>query len=276
VIRSGIRPTGEKGLGWFLLASGILHLSLVILLLIQRKPLSLGYPQATEVALISENDLKKSPSPKKESRPAPKEKKIEKPIFHHAPPQPLKRQSVPLVHHRPAPRLIRKPPKNKIRRVHKSVPVKKIVHVKSKSQVLKKSPRKASVSQAKNNRQDQHPQKGKNAVSSIKPSVPVKMDVEGQRFPSYLQHLLISRIKSNWAPPPGSHGLNVTLSFVLKKDGTLSEEPILVTRSGSAVFDEAAKFAILRSVPFPPFPPSYGKDQEVVTVTLQATKRQGF
>jgi len=137
---------------------------------------------------------------------------------------------------------------------------------------------KARVIPVKSQHQEHHktPPPSKAALAPVANPAPVHMDLAGNQFPTYLQHLLISRIKSNWAPPPGSHGLYVTIRFTLLKDGQISGDPVLMTASGSRVFDDAARYAILRSVPFPPFPPSYGKEKESVTVTLQATKRQGF
>jgi len=274
LVRSEFRSTGDRGIAWFLFVSLLFHGIFLVVLLIQKKPISLGYPQATSVTLVSENDLKEHASTTKEVKPQEKVKQPKPPVVQHPKPsKPLHREERPVVHSKPATRLLKKIPKKKAHKVLKSV--KKILAVK------KASHPKTAMNKEKASRQKSHTSPAtqsikKSAVSSMKPNVPVKMDMVGQRFPSYLQHLLISRIKSNWAPPPGSHGLNATLSFVLRKNGTLAEDPIFVTRSGSSLFDEAAKFAILRSVPFPAFPASYGKDKEIVTVTLQALKRQGF
>lgn len=232
--------------------------------------------QATTVTLVSDNDLTKSPSSRQEPTPKETVQKKQAPKSLAPLTRPIHKESKPVTHKQPAPRLIKKTPMKRTRLIRKTSPVKhKLVEKRHPHSLEKVLPRTKS-SLVKKDDHPSNPMASKNPVSPVKSNVPVKMDMVGQRFPSYLQHLLISRIKSNWAPPPGSHGLGATVRFVLRKNGTLEEDPVLVTPSGSTVFDEAAKFAILRSVPFPPFPPSYGKDQEVVTVTLQATKRQGF
>lgn len=233
---------------------------------------------ATTVSLLSEEDLKRETAPRHASVPvhaAPVVRKKAQP--HPKPaPRPIPREARPVAHSKPAPRLVKKSPVKPAPKVHKKTPVRKKV-LEKKKLTAQRALQKTEASQARKVSPKVRHLLSKNAVPApVRPNVPVKMDMEGAQFPSYLQRLLISRIRSNWAPPPGSHGLNVTLSFVLKKDGSLAEDPILVTRSGSRIFDDAAKFAILRSVPFPPFPSSFRKDKEVVTVTLQATKRQGF
>ena len=268
MIRARVRSTGERGIGWFVLLSLALHGFFLMAVLLHKKPLSLGYQTATTVDLVSEAALTPSAPP-----PQPKPAAPKKPA-HKAPPQKTVPKPRPVVRKRPATRVVRRPPHPKSHRIRKPIPAKKA------ATRVKKSPPHRKPSSARTpvvSKSLKSPRAiPKSLPSPVSPTVPVRMDVAGERFPSYLQHLLISRIKSNWSPPPGSHGLNATVHFVLKKDGTLDSDPVLVTSSGSRVFDDAAKYAILRSVPFPPFPPSYGKDREVVTVTLQATKRQGL
>lgn len=287
MIRAGVRSTGERGIGVFLVASLMLHAGVLGFLLFHRKPLSLGYLTATTVALIPENQLAPeaqappaNPSPPAPpaplappAPPVPPQKKITPaPPPPPPPPRPVHRAPAPRVIHRPpVPRPVRKPVRRPVRKVEKKVSAKK-------PSVRKVLPhRKAIVpSKATTKESVRKTQSSKAAPAAVSNPVPVHMDLAGTHFPSYLQHLLISRIKSNWSPPPGSHGRSVTVSFILRKNGELDGEPVLVTRSGSPVFDDAARYAILRSVPFPPFPSSYGKEKEAVTVTLQATKRQGF
>lgn len=276
MIRAGVRSTGERGIGVFLVASLILHAGALSFFLFHRKPLSLGYLTATTVALIPENQLApEAPAPASPpappAPPVPPQKKIAPP----PPPPPP-----PPVHRAPAPRVIRRPPVPKpvIKPVRRPVrKVKRKVAVK-KTPLRKVSPQRKALAPSKATTKESvlKTQSSKAAPAAVSNPVPVHMDLAGTHFPSYLQHLLISRIKSNWSPPPGSHGRSVTVSFILRKNGELDGEPVLVTRSGSQVFDDAARYAILRSVPFPPFPSSYGKEKEAVTVTLQATKRQGF
>lgn len=278
MVRSGFRSTGEKGLGWFLIVSLVLHGAVLAFLLFHRKALSLGYMQATTVTLLSENELTHIPTPRPPAQQKtlkPETVRPKAPVAPRLPPKPVPRKAPPVVHKRPA-RLLKKRPPKIVRKFTKPVPRKAPVKPTKPSVKRRVSGSPSPLKHPPSSSKALPKNRPAAAAPSNAPVVPVKMDMEGQRFPTYLQHLLISRIKSNWRPPPGSHGLNVTLSFVLKKDGTLADDPILVTRSGSTVFDEAARFAILRSLPFPPFPPSYGKEQEVVTVTLQATKREGF
>jgi protein TonB len=270
MIRARVRSTGERGIGWFILLSLSLHGLFLLMVILHKKPVSLGYQTATTVDLVSEAALTPSAPP-----PQPKPEAPKKPARKPAPPKPVAKAHPP-VRKKPAMRVVRRPPtpKPKPRPLRKAVPVKKApTRMKKALPHRKAAPTRKTVVSKRARGPKPLP---KSLPSPLSPTVPVRMDVAGERFPTYLQHLLISRIKSNWAPPPGSHGLNATVHFVLKKDGTLDSDPVLVTSSGSRVFDDAAKYAILRSVPFPPFPPSYGKDREVVTVTLQATKRQGL
>ena len=267
MVRSGARPTGERGIGWFLVASLFLHVLAVVLLVLHKKPVSLGYQTATTVSLVPENQLGPPVAP---SPPSPPEKKVS-PSPPPPPPHPRPQRRSP------SPRVIRKPPVHKpqkkrvLKRVPKPAPVHKLSHPKPVHQKARVTPAKATHRERSQTAQSQ-----KAALAPVTNPSPVHMDLAGSQFPTYLQHLLISRIKSNWAPPPGSHGLYATIRFTLLKDGQLSGDPVLLTASGSRVFDDAARYAILRSVPFPPFPPSYDKEKESVTVTLQATKRQGF
>ncbi|MGC8529876.1 MAG: TonB C-terminal domain-containing protein [Leptospirillia bacterium] len=269
MVRSGVRPTGERGIGWFLFLSLCLHVIVVILLVLHRKPTTLGYQTATTVALIPENQLVQPGTPPPAAPPAPPVKKV-RPAPPPPPPPHPQRQAL-------SPRVIRTPPVHKPqqkpvpRRVKKPVPAHKVSHPKP---VVKRA--RIMPVKSQHQKQPRNPQASKAAIAPVANTPPVHMDLAGNHFPTYLQHLLIARIKSNWAPPPGSHGLYATIRFILLKDGQISGDPVLTTPSGSRVFDDAARYAILRSIPFPPFPPSYGKEKEVVTVTLQATKRQGF
>ena len=270
MIRSGVRPTGDRGIGWFLLISVLLHSLALAVFVMHKKPMSLGYQTATTVALVPEDQLVQTATPPPTpAPPAPAVKKVRPAPPPPPPPRPI--------HRAPAPRVIRKPPIRKPqrkvvpKRALKPVHPHKPAHPKPAHQKARAVPVKALHHEPS---RTAHAPKA--ALAPVANPTPVHMDLAGSQFPTYLQHLLISRIKSNWAPPPGSHGLYATIKFTLLKDGQLSGEPVLLSASGSRVFDDAARYAILRSVPFPPFPPSYGKEKEEVTVTLQATKRQGF
>ncbi len=269
MIRTRVRSTGERGIGWFLIFSLSLHGLFLVLVLLKWKSLSIGYQTETTVSLVSEDVLKNAGQPAQnvQAHKVPVMKAVERKV--HSRPKPV-------VHPHPTPDRIQKSPVSRPRVRPKPRPVQKKIHsVQSKAaphpSVFKKPEMVAIAKKPK----PLHASK-KSSPSNQQMTVPVRLDLAGERFPTYLQHVLISRIKSNWSPPPGSHGMTATIHFVLKKNGTLESGPVLMSSSGSRVFDDAARYAILRSVPFPPFPPSYGRDKESVTVTLQATKRQGL
>lgn len=226
-----------------------------------------GFPIATTVELVSEDRLAKITE--KPAPPAVPVKPNPRTQTRH-----LERQHLKVVKHAIIP--IRK--KNVRKTVHKN-PL-----VKVKSKVVPKRKMLAKNTQpTKKKRLHQSPKTKAvvtNTVAKANPvrntnPMPVKMDIEGQTFPTYLEHILISRIKSNWFPPPGTKGLKATIRFVLKKEGSLDGEPTIESGSGNALFDDAARMAVLRSIPFPPFPPGYKKEKEVVTVTLEATPHGG-
>ena len=63
MIRARIRSTGERGVGWFILLSLSLHGLFLVVVLLHKKPVSLGYQAATTVDLVSENVLRPSAPP---------------------------------------------------------------------------------------------------------------------------------------------------------------------------------------------------------------------
>ena len=71
MIRSGVRPTGERGIGWFLVLSLFLHVIVATLVVMHRKPTSLGYQTATTVALIPENEVVQPGAPPPPAPPPP-------------------------------------------------------------------------------------------------------------------------------------------------------------------------------------------------------------
>ena len=273
MIHAESRRVGGVSPGWFLFLSLSVHAALVIVLLFYQSHKSKGFPEATTVELVSDlphsrelprpvasNPVKRAPllkpvHPVRESRP----------VSHL---QVVKKARVPSVLKK---RQIKKPHKRKV-----------VVHHKTVKRLLKQKalPRKPSVVRpvraktAKTSPVHQKPVLNPSRVPNPHP-VPVKMDISGQTFPTFLEHLLISRIKSNWFPPPGTRGLRATVQFTLLKDGRVPDQPVVIGSSGNGMFDDAARMAVLRSVPFPPFPPGYSKDKEVVTVTLEAIHHGG-
>lgn len=263
MIRSQLRSVGGVSPAWFYFLSLLLHLCLLLVILFFKDHRPKGFPSATTVTLISQTELKKIPTPPVSQKPQPVQK--------HSEPKKAVAKKIPvhknaIVHVRTKPQPV----------IHKAVPQKKrqivqkkhIKPVKPKKQVLKKQSKVSHRTASKKSLVKPVPSKSR--VENTK-STPVKMDIQGQAFPTFLEHLLIARIKSNWFPPPNSQGLRATVRFVLLKNGSIKGDPKVITGSGSALFDEAATMSVLRSVPFPQMPPSFHKDEEVVTVTLEAT-----
>lgn len=83
-------------------------------------------------------------------------------------------------------------------------------------------------------------------------------DGEDVDFGSYLAEVQ-KRIKKAWFPPRGPDSRNVTLKFKVRKDGTVATIK-LVTSSGTAMMDDAAKTAVKSCSPFPPLPPGSPDD----------------
>ncbi len=262
MIRSQIRSVGGMSPAWFYFLSFLVHLCLILVLLFFNDHRPKGFPSATTVTLVSENTLKKTPSP-----PAHRAPPVQKPVERPQPVAkkiPVHKNAIVHVRSKPHPVHHNVAPLKKPAVVHKTT----IKPLKPSRAVQKKTGKAVHKPASKKNLVKPVPTKSR--VENAK-SNPVKMDIQGEAFPTYLEHLLISRIKSNWFPPPNSQGLRATVRFVLKKDGTIKGEPEVITGSGSAMFDEAATMSVLRSVPFPPMPPSFKKEEEVVTVTLEAT-----
>ncbi|MHB1286136.1 MAG: energy transducer TonB [Leptospirales bacterium] len=245
----------------------LVHVGIFLMLLFYHDTRSKGFSSATTVELVSETPVQKSIDHK------PVQEKLTKPS--------------PPVHPAAVTQKHAHLDRNATVRVHPPKPHKKkiVAHPilrKNKTAISKKKvshPKKPVLHHAKPISPTKvHPEaKAVPNPSSVVNSnpTPVKMDIAGESFPTYLEHLLISRIKSNWFPPPGTKGLRATVTFTLKKDGQLAKSPSIVSGSGNGMFDDAARMAVLRSVPFPPFPSSYTKDQESVTVTLEAIQHGG-
>jgi len=263
VIRSQTRSVGGVSPAWFYLFSLLVHLCLLLALLFFKDHRPKGFPSATTVTLVTETDVKKIPSPPvpKKSPPVPKHSEPKKAVVK---PIPVHKNAIVHVQTKPHPVVHKPVPQKKRPVIHKKIskpkkPSKPVL--KKPSKVFHKSAPKKSLVK---------PVPTKSRVENTK-STPVKMDIQGEAFPTFLEHLLISRIKSNWFPPPNSQGLRATVRFVLLKDGSIKGDPEVITGSGSALFDEAATMSVLRSVPFPRMPSSFRKEEEVVTVTLEAT-----
>jgi protein TonB len=263
VIRSQSRSVGGVSPAWFYFLSILVHVCILLLIIFFKDHRPKGFPSATTVTLVSQDEVKKTPSPPTPSKPHPLQKPVEqkKSIAKKIP---VHKNAIVHVRTKPHPVIHKVIPPKKHPAVHKKIS--KLV--KKSKPVLKKKAQTSHKSAPKKNLVKPLPSKSR--VENAKPN-PVKMDIQGQAFPTFLEHLLISRIKSNWFPPPNSQGLRATVRFVLLKNGSIKGDPEVITGSGSSLFDEAAKMSVLRSVPFPPMPPSFRKDEEVVTVTLEAT-----
>ena len=273
MIHAESRRVGGMSPGWFLFLSLSIHTVLAMFLFFYQSNKSKGFPEATTVELVSE-----LPPSKKQTTPVPTPPVVRP---HHSRPVSRPRESPPV------PRLqvvkkaripiIRK--KREIRKTHlkKTALRPKVAKKVEKRKVLPKVSsvvRPARAKPAKSSPVPQKPVLNPSRIPNPHP-VPVKMDISGQTFPTFLEHLLISRIKSNWFPPPGTRGLRATVQFVLLKNGRVPDQPVVTGSSGNGMFDDAARMAVLRSVPFPPFPPGFSKDREVVTVTLEAIHHGG-
>ncbi|MHB8422514.1 MAG: energy transducer TonB [Leptospirales bacterium] len=272
MIYSQSRQVGGVAPSWFFFGSFLAHLGIFLVILLFHDVRPKGFPAATTVELISEVPVQNTslPKPAKEVNPHPKP--VSHPVHVIAKPRPkhvrLDRHAIiPLHPHKPRRKKV--VPHRTVRKIKKVLAKKKKVPLPAKpvKHHLASSPVPKKVATAK-------PVLHSSSVVNPKPS-PVKMDIAGQSFPTFLEHLLISRIKSNWFPPPGTRGLHATVRFILKKNGQIGGSPSIVSGSGNAMFDDAARMAVLRSVPFPPFPSGFSKDQEVVTVTLEAMHHGG-
>jgi protein TonB len=259
--------------GWFLFLSLSVHAVLVSILLFYQSNKSKGFPEATTVELVSNLPPSKTlplPVPVHPAKKAPLPRPVHpvrasRPVPHL---QVVKKARIPIVRKRK--------PIRKIRQKKVLVRPKMVHRLEKKNTSRRKvvSSHPVRVKTAKSSPAPQKPVLHPSRVSNPHP-VPVKMDISGQTFPTFLEHLLISRIKSNWFPPPGTRGLRATIQFTLLKDGRVSDQPVVIGSSGNGMFDDAARMAVLRSVPFPPFPPGFSKDQETVTVTLEAIHHGG-
>lgn len=271
MIHAESRRVGGVSPGWFFFISMSFHIAVALLLIFYHTTKSKGFPEATTVELVAE-----VPPQKQVPVTAPPRHVVKKLVRKPLPVHP----SAPVRHLRVV-KKARMPLLQKKRQV-KPAHLKKTAHrppVKpvQKKKALHPPPPMAHhvVSKvAKNSHPLAKPVLNPSKVPNPHPA-PVKMDISGQSFPTFLEHLLISRIKSNWFPPPGTKGLKATVQFVLLKNGHISDQPVIVGASGNSMFDDAARMAILRSVPFPPFPPGFSKDKEVVTVTLEAIHHGG-
>ena len=267
MIYSQSRQVGGLAPSWFLFISFLVHIGIFLMLLFYHDTRSKGFSSATTVELVSEAPLQKNSNLK------PIQEKLPKPSPHvqHAPVTQkhahLDRNATVRVHP-PKPHKKKVAPHPILRKSKTAIPKKMVLHPKKPAlHHVKPLPSKKIHPEAK---------AVPNPSSVVNPNpTPVKMDIAGETFPTYLEHLLISRIKSNWFPPPGTKGLRATVTFVLKKDGQLAGSPSIVSGSGNGMFDDAARMAVMRSVPFPPFPSSYTKEQESVTVTLEAIQHGG-
>jgi protein TonB len=84
----------------------------------------------------------------------------------------------------------------------------------------------------------------------------------GMQFGGYAD-LIVQQVARAWnRPAADSHFTNprVTISFTLKRDGSISDVKIS-QRSGMTALDYSAQRAIMDAAPFPPFPAGFNKTE---------------
>lgn len=70
-------------------------------------------------------------------------------------------------------------------------------------------------------------------------------------FPSYKENMKL-KVKKTWVPPRGAESLQVTCTFIVGSDGSISN--LKVEPTGNPLADEAAKKALNSASPFGPLP----------------------
>jgi TonB family protein len=83
----------------------------------------------------------------------------------------------------------------------------------------------------------------------------------------YLDQML-GLIRSQWVRPPLGGGVECVLHFRIRRDGRV-EDVRIVTSSGYASFDLAARRAIESASPLPPLPRGYAGDNLGVTLVVR-------
>lgn len=104
----------------------------------------------------------------------------------------------------------------------------------------------------------------------------VNVQIEGatSAFPDYMANI-IRQIHRYWRPPAGARDLRAEISFVIHRDGSVSDLE-WVRRSGSSTFDLVSLGAVEsagRSRAFGPLPEGYPRDQLRVSFYFDPTTR---
>lgn len=104
----------------------------------------------------------------------------------------------------------------------------------------------------------------------------VNVELEGAVFPypGYLENI-IRQVNRYWRPPEDKRALRAELSFVIHRDGTVSDIR-WIHRSGDPVFDLEARGAIEaagRNKAFGPLPQKYPRDRLRVSFFFDPTSR---
>lgn len=104
----------------------------------------------------------------------------------------------------------------------------------------------------------------------------VNVQLEGKTFPfpNYLQNI-IAQVNRYWRPPTGARSLRAEISFVIARDGSVSDIE-WVRRSGALTFDLEARGAVEaagRAQAFGPLPEAYPRDRLRVSFFFDPSTR---
>ena len=112
-----------------------------------------------------------------------------------------------------------------------------------------------------------------NELASILNELPKAANVAtvGEFKYSWYLDNLTRKISRYWNPPSGNSSLSVVISFVIHRDGSLSD-PVVATTSGNGTLDNLALRAVKMAAPFGILPPEFPSDKLELTCTLIPTK----
>jgi TonB family protein len=105
-------------------------------------------------------------------------------------------------------------------------------------------------------------------------SVNVELDGEIFPYPGYLENI-IRQVHRYWRPPAEKRALRAELSFIIHRDGRVSDIQ-WIRRSGDPAFDLEARGAIEaagRQQAFDPLPEDYPRDRLRVSFFFDPTQR---
>jgi protein TonB len=94
--------------------------------------------------------------------------------------------------------------------------------------------------------------------------------VTAQRFPySWYLSIVQGKVSSNWSQPSArlivEDSLTTSVSFVIRRDGSVHDVRV-VRSSGRSTVDQSAAKAVRESVPFPPLPDDYLEQRLDITI----------